>query len=76
MAHTTFWTHVPHPLSHVLLKQAYMGKQEESEDRWRVDPFVVSDFLQVCGEMKLKTEVQARQICSQQHVEVVESPGS
>lgn len=56
MAHTTFWTHVPHPLSHVLLKQAYMGKQEESEDRWRVDPFVVSDFLQVCGEMKLKTD--------------------
>ena len=60
MAHTTFWTHAPHPLSHVLLKQAYMGKQEESEDRWRVDPFVVSDFLQVCGEMKLKTEVQDR----------------
>lgn len=39
---------------HVLLKQAYMGKQEESEDRWRVGPFVVSDFLQVCGEMEVE----------------------
>lgn len=39
-----------------MLKQAYVGKQEKSEDGWRVDPFVVSDFLQVCGEMKLKKD--------------------